>query len=109
MAIEFLPTIQFDSHGDLLRGNQNKLPRVQWSPEDESGPPEPQKRKRRKRAGRQADPNITKRDDGWLTEFNAGLRSGAFETMADFANHVGEEYDMVRKALERARKRKKSR
>ena len=63
----------------------------------------------RKRAGRKPDADIAKRDDVWLVQYNAGLRSGEFETEADFARHVGEDYDLVRKALQRASKRQRTR
>ena len=64
---------------------------------------------RRQRSGRKTDPEITKRDDKWLGDFEAGQKKGSFDTEADFARHVKEEYSCVRKALARARERRKSR
>ena len=57
---------------------------------------------RRQRSGRKTDPEITKRDDKWLGDFEAGQKKGSFDTEADFARHVKEEYGCVRKALARA-------
>jgi hypothetical protein len=71
----------------------------------------PKGSKRQKHAGRKADPEIANRDDAWLVEYEAGVRSDEFETAADFQRHLGDDYtyDQVRKALERARKRSRQR
>ena len=58
----------------------------------------------RKKAGRPKDPHVTKRDDEWLSRWEAGK----YETLAEFAKAVGEEPDAVRKGLNRARQRRKS-
>lgn len=64
--------------------------------------------KRQSKTGRKSDPEVTNRDDDWLTRFDTGLSEGTYETLADFAREVEEQPDTVRKALQRARKRRES-
>ena len=64
------------------------------------------RKKRRIKAGRKPDPDVEKRDNSWLKDFEAGQKSGVYETLADFARSVEEEPDTVRKGLKRARDRR---
>jgi hypothetical protein len=60
-------------------------------------------RHRRKRAGRKADPAIAERDERWRAEFKAG-RGTRFDTIADFARHLDEQYSTVHKAIRGGKK-----
>jgi len=65
-------------------------------------------KKCKRKGGRKPDPAVAKRNDNWLAEYEKGEKNGTFETTADFARHVGEEYDTVRKALGQAKNRRES-
>jgi hypothetical protein len=57
--------------------------------------------------GRKPSVEITKRDDEWLAAYDSAIAAGTIDTVAEFARTTEAEYDAVRKAIARARKRRK--